>query len=155
MLRILLILFLLISTASAEESRINAALLISAKKALSEVITENELVGVLESGLWNPERSALAVSVLKPKASVLYVFLLQANDTYLAIDISGVESGNFGKLGRSRSDYERFETTPTEWLHRTDGLFSVHMRTRAWRDGKRYTVYEPLIICPDGSVLYR
>ena len=83
------------------------------------------------------------------------MLLRQPDGTYLAADASGVEAGNFGKLGRPRTDYEHFETTPVEWLYRNDGFFQVRIRTRAWRAGKRYTVSEPLIIRPDGTVLYR
>jgi len=74
----------------------------------------------------------------------------------LAVEASGVEGGNFGKLGiAGRSGYDRFETTPTQWLQREDGWFQDVMRTRAWKAGKRYTVSEKLLIKPDGTVLWR
>ena len=150
-----LILSALVAAASAGESRIDAALLAAAQNAMPEEIAANQRIRALESGLWNSNRTALAVSITQPKASVVFVFLRQTNGTYLAADASGVAGGNFGKLGRPRTDYERFETTPAEWLHREDGWFQVRMRTRAWRDGQRYTVSEPLLIKPDGTVLYR
>ena len=85
-----------------------------------------------------------------------FCVLRQPDGAYLVADASGVEVGNFVKLGfLPRADYERFETIPVEWLHRDDGLFQVRIRTRAWKAGQRYTVYEPLIIRPDGTVLYR
>ena len=139
----------------AGESRVNAALLSAAQKAMPREIATNQLVRAVETGLWNSNRTAVAVSITQPKASVVFVFLRQADGTYLAADASGVEGGNFGKLGRPRTDYERFETTPVEWLHRDGSLFQVWMRTRAWMAGKRYTVSEPLIIRPDVVVLYR
>jgi len=70
-------------------------------------------------------RTAVAVSVPQrhPKHSVVFVFLRQTDFTYLAADTSGVEAGNFGKLGLlPRADYERFAATPVEWLQRDDGL---------------------------------
>src|SRR5258705_1149205 len=155
MFRTALILFALIATASAGESRIDAALLAAAQNAMPGEIAANQWTRALESGLWNSNRTALAVSITQPKASVVFVFLRQTNGTYLSADASGVEGGNFGKLGRPRTDYERFETTPVEWLRREDGWFQVRMRTRAWRGGQRYTVSEPLLIKPDGTVLYR
>jgi hypothetical protein len=155
MFRVALILFALAAAASAGESRIDVALLAAAQNAMPVEIATNQWTRALESGLWNSNRTAIAVSITQPKASVVFVFLRQTNDTYLAADASGVEGGNFGKLGRSRTEYERFETTPVEWLHREDGWFQVRMRTRAWRDGQRYTVSEPLLIKPDGTVLYR
>jgi hypothetical protein len=140
------------------ESRLDAALLAAGQKAMPGEIATNHLIRALETGLWNSNRTAVVVSVSQqhPKESVVFVFLRQPDGTYLAADASRVEAGNFGKLGLlPRTDYKRFETTPIEWLHRDDGLFQVRIRTRAWRDGQRYTVYEPLIIRPDGVVLYR
>jgi hypothetical protein len=152
------ILLALIAAASAlaGESRVDLALFAAAQKSVPREIATNQLVRALESGLWNSNRTALAVSIAQPKRSVIFVFLRQTNGAYLAADASGVEDGNFGKLGiAGRTAYDRFETTPTEWLHREDGWFQVVMRTRAWKAGKRYTVSEKLLIKPDGTVLYR
>ncbi len=155
MFRAALILVALTVVASAGESRVDSALLAAAQKAMPSDVATNQFVRAFESGLWNSNRTAVAVSITQPKASVVFVFLRQTNGTYLAADASRVEGGNFGKLGRPRTDYERFETTPTEWLHREDGWFQVWMRTRAWRGGQRYTVAEPLLIRPDGFVMDR
>ena len=155
MFRAALILFAVVAVASGNESRVDAALLAAAQRAMPREIATNQLIRALESGLWNSNRTAVAVSITQPKASLVFVFLRQANGTYLATHASGVEGGNFGKVGRPRADYERFETTPVGWLHREDGWFQVRMRTRAWRGGQRYTVSEPLLIKPDGTVLYR
>ena len=131
------------------------ALVAAARHAQPQGISTNELSKVLKAGLWNTARTAVAVSLPRPKGSVDFVFLRRTQGTYLAVDVSGVEGGNFGKLGRNRADDERFETTPVEWRPRTDGLFQVVMRTRAWRAGRRYTVSEALVIKPDGTVLWR
>jgi hypothetical protein len=156
MFRVTLILLLaFVAGASAAESRIDPMLLATAQRAMSKGTGTNELVRALEAGLWNSNRTAVAISLKKPEASLVFVFLRQTNGTCLAADASGVEGANFGKFGRPRTDYERFETTPTEWLPRKDGLFQVRMRTRAWRVGKRYTVWEDLVIRRDGYVIYR
>jgi hypothetical protein len=142
----------------AGEPRLDDALLSAAQKAMPVEIATRQLIRALDAGLWNSDRTAVAISVSQqhPKDSVVFVFLRRPDGTYLAADASRVEVGNFGKLGLlPRTDYERFETIPVEWLHRDDGLFQVRIRTRAWRAGERYTVYEPLIIQPDGTVLYR
>ena len=151
------ILLALIAAASAlaGESRVDPALFAAAQKFMPREIATNQLVRALESGLWNSNRTALAVSIAQPKRSVIFVFLRQSNATYLAVDASGVEGGNFGVWGRPRTDYERYETTPVEWLYRDDGRFQVVMRTRAWRAGQRYTVSEPLLISRNGIVMYR
>ncbi len=141
--------------ALAADSRVDDALFLAARKALPQDISTNETARVLQAGLWNSNRTAVAVSFPKPKASVIFVFLRQTNGTYLAVDASGVEGGNFGKLGRGRTDYDHFETTPVEWSYREDRWFQVVMRTRVWRAGQRYTVSEQLLIEPDGTVLYR
>jgi len=155
-----LILFSIIITAGAfaAEPRVPETLLTSARKALPQDITTDEMTRVLRSGLWNSNRTAVAVSfpMPGPRASAIFVFLQQTNGTYLAVDASGVEGGNLGVLGsRGRKDYDRFETTPVEWLHRDDGRFQIVMRTRAWRAGKHYTVSENLLISRGGSVLWR
>jgi len=139
----------------AVEPPMEGTLLFAARNALPQGTSANELSKVLKTGLWNTNRTALAVSLPRPNGSVVLVFLRRAQGSYLSVNASGVEGGNFGKLGRDRADYERFETTPVEWRHRNDGLFQVVMRTRAWRAGRRFTVSEPLIIKPDGTVLWR
>jgi hypothetical protein len=153
-----IVLFLMFVTAGvfAAGSRVPEALFASARKALPQDITTNEMIRVLQGGLWNSNRTAVAVSFPRPKASVIFVFLQQTSGTYLAVDASGVEGGNLGVLGsRGRKDYDRFETTPVEWLYRDDGRFQVAMRTRAWRAGLHYTVSEPLLISRSGIVLWR
>jgi hypothetical protein len=153
-----LILFTMFVTAGAmaAEARVTETLLASARNVVPQDITTNELLRVLQAGLWNSNRTAVAVSFPRQNASVIFVFLQQTNGTYLAVNASGVEGGNLGVLGsRGRKDYDRFETTPVEWRHRDDGRFQVVMRTRAWRSGRRYTVSEPLLISPNGTVLWR
>jgi len=138
------------------QPRIEVSLVVSARKALPQNISSNEILHALATGLWNSNRSAIAIGIPKPKASLVFVFLRQTDDNYLATDVSAVDGGNFGKLGTAgQAAYDRFETTPIEWLHRDDGLFQVVMRTRAWKSGKRYTVSEPLVIRADGTPLYR
>ncbi len=154
----LVIVFALLAAAAlfAGEFRADDALFIAARKSLPQDITTNEIVRTLQAGLWNSNRTAVAVSFPKSKASVIFIFLCQTNGTYLAVDASDVEGGNFGKLGiAGREAYDRFETTPIKWLYREDGWFQVVMRTRAWKAGKRYTVSEPLLIKPDGIILWR
>lgn len=151
----LILVFAFAVTASAGEMHIEAALLATAQKAVSGKVTTNQLATALESGLWNSNRTALAISIPQPKMSAIWVFIRQTNATYLTVDASGVEGCNFGVLGRPRAYYERFETVPVKWLYREDGRFQVVMRTRAWRGGRRYTVSEPLLISREGVVMYR
>ncbi|MHC1764608.1 MAG: hypothetical protein AB9869_09905 [Verrucomicrobiia bacterium] len=104
----------------------------AASRVFPEEISTEEIGTGLKIGLWNTDRTAIAVSFPKPEASVIFVFLRQTDGSYLAADASGVEGGNFGKLGiAGRKGYDRFETTPVQWLRREDGWFQVVMRTSA------------------------
>jgi len=120
-------------------------------------ISTSDLLQALSTGLWNTNRTALAIAVPKPKASVLFVFLRQPTGKYLAVDVSGMESCNFGFFGTRREDYDRFETTPVEWLRRDDGWFHVRMRTRAWKGKQRYTAHGggTCVIKPDGTTIWQ
>src|SRR5688572_6047209 len=92
-----------ITGAIAGESRVDGALLAAARRAFPREVATNELVRVLQTGLWNSNRTAVAVSVPRPRASLIFVFLQQTHGTYRAVDVSGVEGGNFGVLGRPRT----------------------------------------------------
>ena len=118
-------------------------------------ISGSEVTRAAKLALWNVDKTAAAVVLKRPEASLVLVFLRKPNGEFATVDVSDVESGNFGKLGFRRSHYQRFETTPVEWRQRTDGLFQVVMQTRAWASGQRYTASEPLIIRPDGTPLWR
>jgi hypothetical protein len=139
------------------EPRIDDGLVVAARKALPQNISTNEIIRALRTGLWNSNKTAVAIIIARPKASVLFVFLRQPDGKYLAVDVSGMEGCNFGYLGTSREGYDRFETTPVEWLHREDGLFQVRMRTRAWKGRQRYTASGggTCVIKPDGTTLWQ
>ena len=152
---IVLVPLLALFSATQAQQDLSSSLLAVARSVAPVEVEDSELAAAIESGLWNPDRSAIATVIPRSEASVILVYLRQSDGSFLATDASGVESGNFGFFGRPRSDYERFETEPIEWRQRDDGRFQVVMRTRAWRMGQRYTVAEPLLIDPDGTVLYR
>ena len=137
------------------QPHVDDGLMIAARKALPQDVSTNEIFRALSTGLWNTNRTALAIAIPKPKASVLFVFLRQPGGKYLAVDVSGMESCNFGYLGTRREGYDRFETTPLKWLHRDDDLFQLQTRTRAWKSGQRYTTSETLVIKPDGTCLWQ
>ena len=144
----------LCSSALAQQD-LSGVLFAAARTIAPVQIEDSELSAALEDGLWNPDRTAIAMAIPGAEASFILVLLRQPDGSFLATDASGVEGGNFGYFGRPRADYERFETQPVEWRQRDDGRFQVVMRTRAWRMGQRYTAAEALLIDPDGTVLYR
>jgi hypothetical protein len=135
------------------QPRPDATLFAAARKALPQSISTNEISRALDTGLWNSNRTAVAICFTNSKASTVFVFLKQTGGKYLAVDAS-VEGLGIGLIGIApRSAYERLELTPVQWLHRDDGMFMVLMRTRAWKAGQRYTVSTPLLIRQDGTIL--
>ena len=108
-----------------------------------------------DSALWNADRTAAVVAISEASGTRVTAYLRQQDGTFLEIDLSAVEGGNFGKLGRRKTEYDRFETRPIKWIPRQDTLFQVSIQTQAWRAGQRYTVSEPLIFRPDGTVIWR
>jgi hypothetical protein len=109
----------------------------------------------LDTGLWNSNRTAVAICLTNSKASTVFVFLKQTGGKYLAVDAS-IEGLGIWQIGIApRSAYERLELTPVQWLDREDGMFMVLMRTRAWKAGQRYTVSKPLLIQQDGTILHQ
>ncbi|MCC7373445.1 MAG: hypothetical protein IT581_02230 [Verrucomicrobiales bacterium] len=121
----------------------------------SAAVPETSVSRAIKSALWNADRTAVAVAINRPAATLVYVFIRQPDGTLKTVDVSGVESGNFGKLGRSRTEYTRFETMPVKWLPRDDGYLQVVIRTRAWAGRQRYTVSEPLVISVNGTPVWR
>lgn len=120
-------------------------------------VPEAAFTRAIKTALWNTNQSAVAITVAArhPTASLVYVLIRRPDGHYRPVDVSPVESGNFGKLGRDRTEYTRFETVPVKWLPRDDGCLQVVIRTRAWDGRKRYTVSEPLVIRADGTPVWR
>jgi len=109
----------------------------------------------LDTALWNTERTAAADATPGKSGTRIVAFLKQQDGSFLEIDLSQVEGGNFGKLGWTRADCDHFETKPVEWLPRQDDLLQVKIQTQAWRAGQRYTVSESVALRRDGTVLWR
>jgi hypothetical protein len=108
------------------------------------------------SGVWNDNRTAAAISIPSENRTNIYVLLVHPDDQHVAIDISRIEDGLFAKLGTAdRTEYEKYESTPIEWEALENGKLLLTVRLRVWRDGQRYTVSGPVIIRPDGSVLWQ
>lgn len=108
-----------------------------------------------DSALWNADRTAAVAAIPGTSGTRVTAYLRQQDQTFLEIDLSAVEGGNFGKLGRHPTEYDRFETKPIKWLPRQDALLQVSIQTQAWRAGQRYTVSEPLIFRPNGTIIWR
>lgn len=140
------------ASAAVDKPEFEPALRAAIQKA---AVPEAESTRAMKAALWNTNRTAVAVSMSRPAAAMIFVFIRQRDGSFLTVDISAVESGNFGKLGRGRKEYTRFETVPIEWLPRERGYLQVVVRTTAWAGRQRYTVSEPLVIQPDGTPVWR
>lgn len=108
-----------------------------------------------EDALWTADKRAAVSAMPGVSGTQVTAYVRQADGRFLEVDLSAVEGGNFGKLGRRRAEYDRFETKPVEWIPRQDGLFQVKVQTQAWLDGQRYTVWEPVLFRADGTVFWR
>ncbi len=135
------------------ESKTDGELFAYARQSLGEGVSSNDLALALTRGLWNSNRTAVAISVTNSPAPSAWVFLKRSNNGYLAVDLS-TDGLGIGLIGNAaRSAYERLELVPIEWLPREDGMLMVVMRTRAWKGGQRYTVSKPILIRQDGTLL--
>jgi hypothetical protein len=145
----------ILPTTMADESKINDKLMAAARHALSSTMDKKALDTMILGGLWNTNKTALVASHHKSGGSVVYIFIRQASGDFLPVDVSRVEEGNFGRLGFRRTHYHRFETVPTEWSKRDDSKLQVWIRTRAWKNGQRFTVAEPVLVASDGTIFWR
>lgn len=126
-----------------------ATLIATSSVACATDVPDIDLIAEAEaSGTWNDDKSAVAISIPSENHTGIYVLLVQPNGDHTTIDISRIEDGLFAKLGTAeRAEYD--------WKALEDGDLLLNMRLRAWRDGQRYTVSGPVIIRPDGSVLWQ
>lgn len=131
--------------------------------AVKRDISEKSLEAGLKGAVWKKDKSAVALCFLHPDASLCLVAYRSANG-YSISDVSRVEGMNFGKLGFERPIYDRFVTEATEWNETGSFIYTnfggrarhqVSFRTRAWLDGQRFTVTEPLILDEEWKPLWR
>ncbi|MGL6161412.1 hypothetical protein [Microbulbifer sp.] len=114
-------------------------------KLLLIIILLATSVGVLAEGnesiLWSSERAAVAFCITEEKVTC-YVVSGQ-NVT----DVSQVEMANIGKLGRrTKKEYDKVITSPTEWHHSQGDELMVLFTTQAWISGQRYFATEPVFV---------
>ena len=125
--------------------------------AVSPRVSSAALDQGLKETLRHPNGNDLAVGFKGDKGSFVVVFLLQASGGYLGVDVSRAEQVNIGVIGPNRT-YRDVQTSPIEWLHRSEGDDAVEIRLQTHaRDlaGRRYRPTEPLIITRDGRALWR
>ena len=97
--------------------------------------------------IWSDDKTALAFCDLKGK-SACYVVCKNK-----FADVSAVEKGNIGKLGRNNK-YEKVVTYPISWESDDEFGCMFWFRTHAWLNGQRYTAKEPVYVT-DGRFIQR
>lgn len=130
--------------------------------AAKQGVPELEIKRGMESALWREDKSAVALCFANAKGTVCLVLVKTNEGAFKLIDVSRVEGMNFGKIGERRERYQRFQTVPEKWRSENDtwwshpeALCQVRFITRAWLNGQRYTVGEPLVIKKDMTPWWR
>ena len=141
-----------VTTVTAAPSSLDTAVVAAARKAS---VAPDELLTATKAGLWNRDKTAVAVAVKRPAGTLALVFVRRRSGEFLAVDVSAVENGNLRKLGLDRRSLQHCDTAPVAWLPRDDDLLQVEFRTRVRSSGQRYTASEPIIIRRDGTPLWR
>ena len=125
----------------------------SIKMSFHGKYSEVEINDLLSKGVWNKDKTAIVIIDISKTSTLIYVFLKQDNGSFSTFNISFLEKLNFGKLGRKRGYYDKFELQPI--IHeKTKGFpLAVGIRTQAWKDGQRYTVVGKTVsLEKDGSM---
>lgn len=150
------LLFLFLCSAKTYANNKDEALFKAAPDSLKSKVSKTEIHKAIKEGLWNKDKSAVAIYFLRPESSIIYIFIFNNDGKILPVDISTVENGNVGKVGYARkNEYDKFETKPVNWIERNDDLLQINMRTRVWKNGQRYTTYEKLLLNKEGRVFWR
>lgn len=115
-------------------------------------LTIQELVA---SGVWGEDKEVFLIYEANGLNSLLYVFIHQNSGQYLPVNLSYlVNSQSNGKLGRKRTDYDKYQQEPLLWQGWSEYVIGVSIKTRAWKDGQRYTVEnKPMLIKQNGEIV--
>jgi hypothetical protein len=143
----------LLSGALVGQPTIDEALIAAATTVMPSDLMEGDVRAILQSGLWQEEPVAVAVSIPRQDECLTLVFRLLSDGTYSAVDASRtVAFAAFGFFGWPRQEYERFETEPVSWQATRNGNSLLRVRVRAWRDGQRYTATGHYLVNTEGEV---
>jgi hypothetical protein len=158
--RLLILIWLVFLPSGRAQSTnlLDPRLLKTAQSAIGTNATLAEIKTAIGKGLWNSNKTALAITIPKPhpKPTIIFAFLRKTDGNFIAADLGPQESGNFVQVGLARRDhYERFETKPREWRIGNDGCFEVDVFTRMWKNRKRYTGKSSVLISQEGKVFWR
>ncbi len=123
---------------------------------LPKILSAEKNLNSISELFWNHDGRAVAVTATNSKKSFIVVYLRQADGTYKAIDLSRVEDGNLGKLGKRRSDFVSVSSDVIRWIKRADDLYQIVIETRGRESsGKVVRAEERQIISVDGVPLWR
>ncbi len=138
MLRCLIVLFIctlsLPPTVSADDVDVDELLSVSSR-IVGDEVTDAELSNAIAAGLWNDQRTALAIAIPGPNRTLLIALVQQASGDFIAADISRIEGALFRTIGLAdRTSYERYRTTPDHWRKAGDHGHLLVVRLEAWTE---------------------
>ena len=151
----MLVLSIVWSEAAVDAADVDQMILAVQKVAMDD-ITEGELASAIEAGLWNEERTALAIAIPKSKRTFLFVLVEQSSGDYVAADVSPVEDALFRKISLAeRAEYKSYKSSPYQWVHGNGSMQILLVRLVAWTKFGGYSVQGPVVVKDDGSIVWQ
>ena len=101
--------------------------------------------------------SSKCAKLIEKEALVEIVVEVQLPDqTTKKLDVTKIENGLFGKLGRAgKSSYENHSLSLLRWSEGAKDIDILFVQLQAWKDGQRYTVSGPIAITDDGKIIWQ
>ena len=129
------------------------ALLEAARAVMPSSMMDVERAVAVRDGLWRKDRQAVAVTVPRTDATLVFVFVLQTDGSYAGTDATPVISQSaFGSFGWPAEAYERYAITLFDWETRDGNPAVLRAYVAAWRQGQRYSTLGSFFVSPDGSI---
>jgi len=128
--------------------------------SLIEIPAAPHFVGLANDkvhALWDSSGSAVVIALPVSGSTLIIAFTKDGTDKWHATDISKVENGNLGKLGKRRETLSNIYSKPIKWMPRQDGLFQVLIETQALDKirGQTMSAKEALLIGKTGIPFWR
>jgi hypothetical protein len=106
--------------------------------------------------VWSDDGKMCVVTLSGSKRTFVLGFVRISENEFRSVDLSQVEDGNLGKLGRNRSDLHKVETTVQHWIKRDDLLYQVLIQTvTVGTSGKSETAQEKQLLDSNGNPIWR
>ncbi len=101
--------------------------------------------------VWSDDGKMCVVTLSGPKLTFVLGFVRISENEFRSVDLSQVEDGNLGKLGRNRNHLLKVETMVLHWIKRDDLPYQALTQTViVGTSGKRETTLEKLLLDLNG-----